>query len=174
MCRVACCRAWRWSGSTAGDSLAVRHCCCRGCETQHRPAQLASSPVTLSVMGKGDRRGHVQRADGKSTLGKRQDITTRIVKFTRIFHTHYVSQNNSVYTATGQGLKCLRQRPDRLWSSSPFYPIGLGVLLSECRAAAAWSWPFIFIWWRGQEWRSYNSIPTCVFMAWILINTRKS
>jgi hypothetical protein len=91
MCHIACCRAWTWRRSTAGDPLAVRYCCCRGCETQHRPAQLASSPVTLSVMGKGDKRGHAQRADGKSTLGKSQNITTR---------THDVSHSNLVYIVT--------------------------------------------------------------------------
>jgi hypothetical protein len=63
-------------------------------------------------MGKGDKRGHAQRADGKFTLIKSQDITMRSVKFT--FHTYNVSQNNSGYIVTGYGLECLGSIPRRI------------------------------------------------------------
>jgi hypothetical protein len=102
MCRMVCCRAWRWNWRAAGVSLAAHCCCCRGGKTHDQPDQLASSPATLSVMGKGDKRGHAQRADGKSTLDRSQDKTPRSVKFT--FHTHGMSRNSSVGIATGYGL----------------------------------------------------------------------
>jgi hypothetical protein len=63
------------------------------------------------------------------------------------------------------------QRPDRLWDPHSLLFSGYRILFpQEGKAARTWSWPLTSILYRGQEWRSYVSIPPPVFMAWCLIN----
>jgi hypothetical protein len=161
MCCIVCCRGWRWNRSTAGDSL-VAHCCycSRGGKPQGKPGQLASSPVTLSVMGKGDKRGHAQRADGKSALDNTQNKTSRSVKFT--YHTRALSQNNSVGIAMG-------------WTAPGSIPgrskIFLFVTASRLALELTTFLPNRYRGKAARTWScSYNSTPPYVFLAWWLIN----
>lgn len=68
-------------------------CCCEGGKPRVKPGQLASSPASLSVMGKGDKRGHAQRPDGELMFHLETSVTIQQPGIRNIkFHTHEVSK----------------------------------------------------------------------------------
>jgi hypothetical protein len=59
--------------------------------------------------------------------------------------------------------------------TQPTYPVGTGGSFPRGKAAKTWSQPLTSIQWQAQEWWSYNSTPTYLFMAWSkLIKNRKT
>jgi hypothetical protein len=96
------------------------------------------------------------------------------------YYHHHQESGSSVGIPTGYWLDGRSSNPGRckifLFSTAstlalgPTYTISTGGSFPAGKATGSWSWPLTSIYCRGQEWWSYTSTPTQVFMAGCLIN----
>jgi hypothetical protein len=68
---------------------------------------------------------------------------------------------------------CILQCTDCSEALPDFFPLGTRSSFPRGKAAVVWSSPLTYIWCQSQEWWSYTSTPSYIFMAWCIINLRR-